>query len=171
MSSSSLLRRSFIAALALTAMSAVAACTMTPVYGPAGAEAALALNFATPNTPLEQIVYQDLGRRFGTSSAPDAPVVSIAVLTASRTLAQSVTSDPAKDMLMTATGTVKITKGGRPVLTATRQATATYASGGQVLADDSAAIAAGEQAAHALADTLELTITAALAPQAATAGQ
>jgi LPS-assembly lipoprotein len=156
-----LLGLSFLAAATLSA------CTgLTPVYSDPGASTAMALNFAAPNTPLEQIVYQDLARRFGLSQSPDSPRVSVTVSTATRTLGQSVTTDPAGSELLTATGVLRITRNGQPVLTTTRQATATYSADSQVLADNAAATAAGEQAAHALADTLELTIMSALAPTA-----
>jgi hypothetical protein len=165
MSSFSLSIRASLLAAALAATAALAGCTgLTPVYGDHGADQAMALNFAAPNSELEQLVYQDLTRRFGTSDAPDAPQVSISVSTAARDLAQSVNRDPAVNELMTATGIIKITRGGHPVLTAVRQATAPFTTNSQVLADNSAQVAAGQQAAHALADTLELTIISALAP-------
>jgi LPS-assembly lipoprotein len=154
-------------ALSLIGAATLSACTgLTPVYSDPGANSAMALNFAAPNTPLEQIVYQDLARRFGLSQSPDAPKVSVTVSTATRDIGQSVTTDPANSELLTATGVLRITRNGQPVLTTTRQATATYSSDSQVLADNAAATAAGEQAAHALADTLELTIMSALAPTA-----
>ena len=162
-------RRALLLGSALIAVGVLAACTMTPAYNGDSGQHAVALSFASPNTPLEQIVYQELERRFTVATSPDAPLVSIAVTTATRALAQSTTTDPQAGQLLTATGTVKITKGGQPVLTATRQATATYSTSGQVLGDNSAQTNAANQAAQALASTLELTILAALTP--ATAGQ
>ncbi|MEO8882637.1 MAG: hypothetical protein ABI377_04350 [Devosia sp.] len=152
-------------------MVALAACTMTPAFNDDTAAQKIALNFDAPTNPLEQIVYQDLSTRFGQSSAPGAPEVNIAVSTASRALAQSSTTDPAASQLMTATGIIKITQNGNKILTTTRQATATYSTNSQVLADNSAATNAGDQAAHALAETLELTIISALTPAAAPASQ
>jgi LPS-assembly lipoprotein len=168
MSSFSAYFRAALLAVALSGTAALSACTgFTPVYGDrGGSEQAMALNFAAPNNELEQLVYQDLSRKFGMSSDSTAPQVSIAVSTATRALAQSQTADPAISQLLTATGVIRITRGGAPVLTATRQATATYTADSQVLADSSAQTAAGQQAAHALADTLELTIMSALAPTA-----
>jgi hypothetical protein len=166
MSSFKPLFRTAFLALSMATGVALAGCTMTPVYQDPGAAQALALNFAAPTNPLEQIVYQDLTRRFGASQSASAPQVSITVSTASRPLAQSVTTDPAKSELMTATGVIRITRNGQKILTANRQATATYSSDSQVLADNAAETAAAEQAAHALASTLELTIVAALAPTA-----
>jgi LPS-assembly lipoprotein len=162
-------RRAALLAVSLAAGLALAACTLTPAYNGDSGQHAVALSFAEPTNPLEQIVYQSLERRFTVATSPDAPAVSVSVSTATRALAQSVTTDPQASQLLTATGTVKITKNGQPVLTATRQATATYSTSGQVLADNSAQTNAANQAAQALADTLELTILAALTP--ATAGQ
>ena len=168
MSSFSAVLRATVLAVALSGTAALSACTgFTPVYGDHGAsQQAMALNFAAPNNELEQLVYQDLSRKFGMSSDSAAPQVSISVATATRALAQSQTVDPAVTQLLTATGVIRITRGGAPVLTATRQATATYTADSQVLADSSAQTASAQQAAHALADTLELTIMLALAPTA-----
>lgn len=165
--SPALFARRALPAFGALALLVLAACTTTSLYGDSGAtQTALALNYADPTNPLEQIVYQDLQSRFGAATNPGAPTVQVTVGQASRTLAASVTADPAKDMLMTVTGVVKITQNGQQLMTASRQATATYSSSGQVLGDQTAEQAAAEQAAHALADTLQLTISAALAPQA-----
>jgi LPS-assembly lipoprotein len=164
MSSSEALLRTGLLAAAFAATALLSACSgFTPVYSDQ-TSSATALHFADPNNPLEQIVYQDLGRRFGTTDNPDAPQVSVAVTTFARALTQSTTADPTTNYLMTATGVVRITRNGQPVLTATRQATATYTANSQVVADYTAQGAAGEQAAHALAETLELTIMSALTP-------
>lgn len=169
MSSYNALFRSGVAAAALAGALMLSACSgFTPVYSDQSSSA-LALHFADPNNPLEQIVYQDLGRRFGTSDSPDAPQVSVTVSSFARQLTQSISADPAQSYLMTASGVLRITRNGQQVLTATRQATATYTSDSQVLADNSAQQAASEQAAHALAETLELTIMSALAPAPAAA--
>jgi hypothetical protein len=160
-----LARGKFVVVSGLAA-AALAGCTMTPAFDDGASGQSLALNFAAPTNEYEQIVYQDLTRRFGAASDPAAPEVSVHVSTASRTLAQSQTSDPAASYLMTATGVIRITKGGQNVLTATRQATATYTENSQVLSQDAAQTNAAEQASHALAETLELTIISALAPTA-----
>jgi LPS-assembly lipoprotein len=166
MSLFSLTRRAVLLEVLLAGTALLSGCTFTPALSDTNANA-MALNFAAPNGPLEQIVYQDLGTRFGLSDAPTAPHVSVTVTTFSRALGQSATTDPAVSQLLTATGVLRITRGGETVVTTTRQATATYTPNSQVIADNSAATAAGEQAAHALANTLELTIVSALTPQTA----
>lgn len=164
MSSFSALFRAGFIALSIAGIAALGGCTMTPAFNDDSAAQKMALNFAAPTNPQEQIVYQDLGTRFGVSSDPSAPQVSIAVSTASRALAQSSTADPAASQLMTATGVIRITQNGNKILTTTRQATASYSTDSQVLADNSASTNASDQAAHALAQTLELTIVSALTP-------
>ena len=167
MSSFSVTLKAGLLALALAGASALSGCTFTPAFNDEAPTQAMALQFAPANNPLEQLVYQDLGTRFGLSSDPNAPQVSVTVSTYSRDLAQSSTVDPAKGKLMTATGILRISRGGAPMLTTTRQATASYSADSQVLGDKSAETAAQEQAAHALANTLELTIISALTPPTA----
>ena len=117
MSSFSRLRRAALLSLAVAGVALLSACTFGPVYEDQGAAQAMEIGLAPPSNPLEQIVYQELQRRFGVSSNPGAPQVSVTVSTASRALAQSVTADPAKDSIMTATGVLRITRDGQPVLT------------------------------------------------------
>ena len=167
MSSFSVTLKAGFLALALAGTAALSGCTFTPALNDEAPSRAMALQFAPANNPLEQLVYQDLGTRFGLSNDPNAAQVSVTVSTYSRDLAQSSTVDPSKGKLMTATGILRITRGGQSVLTTTRQATASYSADSQVLGDKSAETAAQEQAAHALADTLELTIISALTPPAA----
>jgi hypothetical protein len=143
----------------------LAGCTgLTPVYGTNGAAQALKLGFDQPTNPLEQIVYQDLERHFGTTDDPNAPQVSVRVFAATRDLAQSTTADPAATELATATGNLKIKHNGQLLANVSRQGTATFTQDSQGIADYTAANAAEEQAAHALADTLELTIMSTLLP-------
>jgi hypothetical protein len=156
-----------LAALSLSVAAGLSACTgLTPVYGDNGASQALKVGFDQPTNPLEQIVYQDLQRRFGSSDDPNAPQISIRVTAAIRGLAQSATTDPATSDLATATGNLKITRAGQQVINTSRQATTTFTQDIQGIADYSAENSAEEQAAHALSDTLELTIMAALMPSA-----
>ncbi len=156
------------AALAFAAAATLSGCSgLTPVYSDQGAASAMAVRFDDPNNPLEQIVYQDLGHRFNLSDDPNASEIGISVSSYTRQLTNSQTTDPAgTTYLSTVSGVLHISRGGSPVTTATRQATATYKTAGQVLGDNSAQQVATEQAAHALADTLQLTIISALSPKA-----
>ncbi|MGN6102720.1 MAG: hypothetical protein ACTHOR_16380 [Devosia sp.] len=169
MSLSELSRRSALLLVLLGGAAGLAGCTFTPVYSDQSAVNRMAVSFGQPTNHLEQIVYQDLARRFTPATTPDAPMVTVSVSNYSRALAQSVTTDPAKGQLMTVTGVLRITVDGQPLTTTTRQATSTYSTDSQVLADNAAADAAAEQAAHSLADTLELTIISALTPKTAAA--
>ncbi len=150
--------------LGLSLLPALSACTLTPVYGDHGVTAeATKLSFAAPRSRLEQVVYQELALRFGTSDAPDTPQVSLTVTSSTRVVAQSVTLDPAVPGIATVTGTITIRRGGRIVLTATRQASQTFTNDGQALANSVAQSDAAERAARGLAESLRLTILGALA--------
>jgi LPS-assembly lipoprotein len=171
MSSFSLFFRATAFAVALGTAGVLSGCTgLTPVYGDRDtSQRALPMSFATPNSELEQVVYQDLIRKFGTSDNPNAPQISVKVSVASRPAGQSATPDPALPQLLTATGFLQITRNGDKMLTTSRQATATYTANSQIIGDSTAYTGAAQQAAHALADTLELTILAALSPKPAQA--
>jgi hypothetical protein len=164
-SSSSL--RAALAVLSIAGAAGLSGCTgLTPVYGDNGAAEALKVGFGQPTNPLEQIVYQDLQRHFGTTDDPDAPQVTVQVTAAIRNLAQSTTTDPATSELATASGNLKIKRNGELIANVSRQGTATFTQDSQGIADFTAANAAEEQAAHALADTLQLTIMSTLLPSA-----
>jgi len=155
--------------VSLAAAASLAGCSgLTPVYGTNGAAQALKLSFDQPTNPLEQVVYQDLQRDFGTTDDPTAPQVSIRVSAATRALAQSTTTDPAATELATATGNLKIKHDGQLIANVSRQGTATFTQDYQGIADYTAINAAEEQAAHALAETLELTIMSTLLPSTPT---
>ena len=167
----SLSRRTLVSGLfvlGLLSTAGLSACTLTPVYDSQGAVAeTMKLNFAAPHNRLEQVVYQELALHFGTSDAPDAPQVSITVGSSSRVVAQSVTTDPAVPSIVTATGTIIISRDGKIVMTTTRQASQTYTNDTQVLANTTAQADAADQAARGLAESLRLAILSALGgPQA-----
>jgi hypothetical protein len=162
--SSSSLRAAF-AAVSLAVTVSLAGCSgLTPVYGTGGAAQAVKISFDQPTNPLEQIVYQDLQRHFGTTEDPNAPQVSVRVFAATRALGQSTTTDPATTNLATATGNLKIKHDGQLIANVSRQGTATFTQDSQGIADYTAVNAAEVQAAHALAETLELTIMSTLLP-------
>lgn len=139
---------------ALCAIIALAACSFAPVYS-SGARN-YNLNFASPATRLEQIVYQDLVTWFGRSSAPDALLVKVAV---------SSSSLPGTSLQ----GNITITRPdpsgvteGEQLYRATRTATATSRTAPQQVADQQADIDAAERAAHQLAESVRLTLLGVL---------
>jgi LPS-assembly lipoprotein len=162
-SSSDLFRRGLLALALLPALAAVSACTLTPVYGDkAVASQELALNFGTPHTRIEQVIYQALSFRLGGAPSPDAPLVTIIASNYGTSTALSVTQDPAKPSLATVTASVVVTKDGKVLQAFSRTATAGYTTSGQVLADNSAVIDASERAAKEVAETIRLSLIALL---------
>jgi hypothetical protein len=101
-----------------------------------------------------------LGRH---SNEPDALKVTITASAASKALTTSDVVRPSKAWEMTVTATIKvIDANGRIVFNGKRTASADYQADGQVLADAAAAQDAAERAAHAVADTIRLTLIAEL---------
>jgi hypothetical protein len=151
-------------ALALVpALAAVSACTLTPVYGDkAVASEELALRFGTPNTRIEQVIYQTLSLRLGGATRPDAPLVTITASGYGTSTAMSVTPDPAKPNRATVTANVLVTKDGKVLQSFSRTASASYTTNGQVLADNSAITDASERAAKEVAETVRLSLIALL---------
>lgn len=170
--------RAGLLALALFAPLALASCTsFAPVYGDNGiVNSELALTYAKPTNRLEQIIYQDLALRLGKSSDANAPLVTIKTSTKSRSL-PTADASPVSQKQVTVTATITIAKLETPttadaaavmktIYTASRNASADYTTGPQSLANQQAAEEASERAAKALAETVRLTIIAALASPA-----
>ena len=140
--------------------------SFTPVYsGAMAAQPLLALAYAKPNSRLEQVIYQELSLRLGSSNSGTAPLTSLTVVPGIREVALSRTDNPSKPMEASVTATLTITprdgKGGA-VQTYTRRATANYTRNDQVLADRSAFDEALERAARAAAESLRLAVLADL---------
>ena len=165
-------------ALALVAPLALASCTsFTPVYGDNGiVNSELELRYAAPANRLEQIIYQTLALRLGKSSNPSAPLVTVKTSAKSHSLPTADVS-PVSQKQVTVTATITIATIETPatadaeavmktIYTASRNASADYTTGPQSLANQQAAQEAQERAAKALADTVRLTIIAALASPA-----
>ena len=151
----------------LTLSAALGACSFAPVYssGSLASQPLLNLAFAKPNTRLEQVVYQELGLRFGHSEAATAPLAQVSVSAPTSDSVFSQTRNPAKPMEVTATATLTITYrdgSGKPPVKLTRFATASYSRSGQVLADKEAEREAAERAARAAAESLRLGLLATL---------
>jgi len=163
------LRRLAVAGLVLGFGAALGACSFSPVYsGALASQPMLNLAYAKPTSRLEQVVYQELALRFGSSDAPTAPLASVSVSASSDDIGRSKTSNPNAAYRVTVTASLTIThrdgtQGER--LAFTRTASADYTTSGQVLADTAAATEAGERAAKAAAESLRLAVLAALARQ------
>jgi len=166
MSLSKPLRRIVFAGLALAMATALGACSFTPVYsGTLAGQPLLELAYAKPSSRLEQVIYQELALRLGSSDAAAAPLAQVTVSSSAATIGLSATANPNKPQRVTVTATLTVTRrdgtAGRP-LSFTRQASADYTTSGQVLADNAAAVEAGERAAKAAAESLRLALLASL---------
>ena len=152
--------------LALGGAPLLAACTLTPVYSGRLAENPnLNLAYAKPASRLDQIVYQELSLRFGSTDSETAPLVKVVTSASAAALVNTVTANPNKTNDVTVTATLTITsRDGSDLapVTLTRQATAGYQNGVQILNDSSAYIEASERAAKAAAESLRLALLAAL---------
>jgi hypothetical protein len=152
--------------IALAAVPWLGACTLTPVYSGRLAESPdLNLAFAKPATRLDQIIYQELSLRFGSSDSETAPLASVVTSVSTVALVNTVTANPNKTYEVTVAATLTISRrdgtNERPIVV-TRQATANYQLGVQILNDNSASIEATERAAKAAAESLRLAVLAAL---------
>ena len=157
--------RSGLLALAMTSALGLSACAgLTPVYGERGLAAErVAFQYADPQTRLEQVIYQDLVLRLGRSVDPASPLVRITTRTGDRKLTRSDVRRPSDARQATVTATIEVVSAdGRQLLRTTRSAAAPYMTNSQALAASEAEIAAYEQAARALAETIRLTLLGTL---------
>lgn len=154
------------ACLLISVAMMLGACSFSPVYsGTLASQPMLNLAFAKPTTRLEQVVYQELALRFGSSDAPTAPLATVSVAAVGGGTGLSATANPNKlsRTVVTATLTIARRDGTSAApMTFTRQASAEYTTSGQVLADTAAANEAVERAAKAVAESLRLAMLAAL---------
>lgn len=129
-------------------------CSIAPLYSNQ-TSSSLNLNFAEPNSRLEQIVYADLVQYFGRSKTIDAQMVTI-----------HVSSSPITPGLGSVglVGTINIAQAGDDdlIYSGSRTASATYLSSNQSLANQQAANEASERAAHNLAQTIRVTLLSIL---------
>ncbi|MGV8833852.1 MAG: hypothetical protein ACOH2N_17930 [Devosia sp.] len=166
MSWSKALRRTGLAGFVLSVGVALGACSFSPVYSGALAEhPGLNLAYAKPTTRLEQIVYQELSLRLGTSTAETAPLVTVTASSSAGDMMVTSTTNPAKPVEVTVTATLTITArdgSDTPPTIFTRTAAANYTRSGQVMADNAAGEEAAERAAKSAAESLRLGVLAAL---------
>lgn len=150
----------------LACATGLGACSFSPVYsGTLASQPMLNLAFAKPTTRLEQVIYQELALRFGSSDAATAPLATVSVVSSAPVVAMSATANPNKLYRAVVTATLTIARrdgtNAEP-LSFTRQASAEYTTSGQVLADTAAANEAAERAAKAAAESLRLAMLASL---------
>lgn len=142
------------------------ACSFSPVYsGALASQPLLNLAYAKPNSRLEQVVYQELSLRLGSSASETAPLASVSVSSSAEESMLSKTVNPNKARQVTVTATLTITardgSTDKPQ-SFTRVGTASYTASDQVLPSRFAADEAAERAAKAAAESLRLAVLAAL---------
>ena len=143
------------------------ACSFQPVYsGTLASQPLLNLAYAKPTTRLEQIVYQELALRLGSSTSDTAPLAKVSVSVGLGGIGGlTATGNPNSPSRATATATLTITQRDGSTtqpLVITRVAIAQYSTNGQVFANNTAATEAGERAAKSAAESLRLAVLAAL---------
>lgn len=156
------------AAMVLTAGALLGACSFQPVYsGALAAQPLLNLAYPKPKTRLEQVIYQELALRLGSSASETAPLATVSVSIGSGGIAAMTKSpSPNAPTRVSVTATLTITRRDGSVAAPTvlsRTATAQYTTNGQVLADNTAAGEASERAAKAAAESLRLGVLGAMA--------
>lgn len=156
-------------ALILAASLVLAGCSFTPLYGTDSASSEYNLAYADPSSQIEQIIYQDLSLRLGRTVSSDAPLVKISASSSSKSIGRSSTGLPTNTRELTVTANAKITQTDalnpeivKTIYSGTKSASATYTTNGQRLADQEAAKDAQNRAAKAVAQSLRLSIAAAL---------
>jgi hypothetical protein len=158
--------------LALTATLLVSgallgACSFQPVYsGALASQPLLNLAYAKPANRLEQIVYQELSLRLGSSTSETAPLAQVSVSVGLGGIGGlTATGNPSAPSRATATATLTITQRDGSTtkpLVITRVAIAQYSTNSQVFANNTAATEASERAAKAAAESLRLALLATL---------
>lgn len=158
--------RAVMLAAMLAAGTMLGGCSFSPVYsGALASQPSLSLAYAKPNSRLEQVVYQELALRLGSTDSQTAPLVAVSLTPVISDLVLSRTDNPNKPMEVAVTAVLTITPrdaAGGPPQTYTRRATANYNRNSQVLAERSAQEEALERAAKAVAESLRLAVLAGL---------
>lgn len=154
---------SLLMALGFLALPVLAGCSMAPVYGNVAAtESNLRLNFSRPAGRLDQIIYHALELRLPRPER-DSPQLTVVTRASTRYPVKSANPDPMLPLQVTVTAQIRvIDKDGKVLFDGQRSATASYQESRQVLANVSADSEAAERAARELAETIRLTLIAAL---------
>ncbi len=159
--------RAALLALALTATTALAACSsFTPVYGERGIGIERhAFRYDKPASRLDQIIYQELVLKLGRTTDPLVPLVRVTTSSSVRGLTKSDVNNPAAQKEAVVTAKIElIDADGNVAFSATRSTAASFtADRYQALAETEAEKEARERAARALAETVRLTLLGALA--------
>ena len=149
-----------LAAMALLAGLLTACTSFAPVYGDRSGPSmeAVRFNFASPDSRLEQIIFDRLKLAFPSEAGPDDPVLDIAASTVSLPGSMSNAFAVARPANVRVQATVAITNDDRVLFQATRFADTAYQSGKLTPVDIASSAGARETAAKAAAEGLRLSI-------------
>lgn len=149
----------FFAVLAL-AGPALSGCTLSPVYWNGEAtQSNLVLNFAEPNSRLEQVFYQRLDA-LGITASPQAPTLRVSIGISESRVGLSSASSPVSDRQVIATASYSVSENGTVIASGKRTAVSGYQRVGQAFTDDRAQANAEEQAVTRVAEAVRLALLA-----------
>ncbi|WP_297107252.1 hypothetical protein [uncultured Devosia sp.] len=157
--------------LLLAAMAPIAslltACTsFAPVYGDRSGEGmeSVRFNFASPDSRLEQIIFDRLKLAFPGEAGPNDPVLDIAASTVSLPGSMSNAFAVARPVNVRVEASVTISRDDRILFEATRFADIAYQSGKLTPVDIASSQGAQEMAARASAESLRLSVLSSYRP-------
>lgn len=155
-----------LAAMALLASLLTACTSFAPVYGdrPGAGMDSVRFNFASPDSRIEQIIFDRLKLAFPGEAGPNDPVLDIVASTASPAGSMSDAFAVARPVKIRVEATVTISRDDRILFEATRFADTAYQSGKLTPVDIASSQGAQETAARAAAEFLRLSVLSGYRP-------
>ncbi len=142
----------------------LSACSFSPLYEEKSLITnSISLNYAKPNTRLEQIVYNELKLRLGNNNENEENIFSITISPSTRSVGRSSNQSPANIRELILTGNYSVTNAdNEKIISGSRSVRVSYAQSGQIIADKQAYNEASERAALELAQIIRLALLAEL---------
>ncbi|QYO77756.1 hypothetical protein [Devosia salina] len=155
-----------LATMALLASLLTACTSFTPVYGdrPGAGMESVRFNFASPDSRIEQIIFDRLKLAFPGEAGPNDPVLDIAASAVSLPGSMSNAFAVARPTNVRVQATVTITNDDRVLFEATRFADTAYQSGKLTPVDIASSQGAQETAARAAAESLRISVLSGYRP-------
>ncbi len=142
----------------------LSACSFSPLYGEKSLVTnPISLNYAKPNTRLEQIVYSELKLRLGNNNENGENIFSVAISPSTRSVGRSSNQSPKWIRELILTGNYNVTNNdNEKIISGSRNVRVSYTQSGQIIADKQAYNEASERAARELAQIIYLALLAEL---------
>lgn len=149
-----------LAAMALLASLLNACTSFAPVYGdrPGDGMESVRFNFASPDSRIEQIIFDRLKLAFPGEAGPNDPVLDIVASTASPAGSMSDAFAMARPVKVRVEATVTVSRDDRILFEATRFADTAYQSGKLTPVDIASSQGAQEKAANSAAEAIRAAI-------------